>query len=120
MTASSARTAGIAALVLAGLADILVVILTYAVGAPGDSAPPAVMITVLVAGLVSLVALRGTRGSLIAAYVARLVSIALGVPAWFLGAPAYVDILVAIALVLSVAGVWLTLPGLRRPVAVRT
>jgi hypothetical protein len=119
MTTSTARTAGIIALVLAGAADLLTIILTWTIGDGADSAPAAVLITVLAAGLVSFAALLGTRGGLIAAYVARVASTAMGIPAFFLDAPRWVDVLVAVALALSVAGVWLTLPGLRRPVAVR-
>jgi hypothetical protein len=119
MTTSSARTAGIAALALAGLADLLTVILAYTVGSDSDKPPAGVLITVVLAGVVSFAALHRSRGGLITAYAARIVATALGVPAWFLGAPAFVDILVAVALVLSVAGVWLTAPALRRPVAVR-
>jgi hypothetical protein len=123
MTTSSARTAGIAALALAGLADLATIILTYAVGSGSDDAPAPVMATVVVAGAVTvlgaLLAARGSRGGLLAAYVARVVSAALGIPAYFLGAPWWVDVLVSVALILSVAGVWSTLPALRRPVAVR-
>jgi hypothetical protein len=119
MTTSTARTAGIAALVLAGVLDIVEIVLTWTVTSDTDSAPAAVLITVFAAGVVSLAALLGSRGGLVAAYLARVVSAALGVPAYFLGAPGWVDVLVTVSLVLSVAGIWLTLPGLRRPVAVR-
>ena len=123
MTTSSARTAGIAALVLAGVVDILEIILTYTVGSGTDAAPLPVMILVPVLGaltvVAALLAARGSRAGLLTAYAARVGATLLGVPAWFLGAPAFVSVLVAVALVLSVAGVWLTAPALRRPVPVR-
>jgi hypothetical protein len=113
-TTSTARTAGVAALAVAGLIDILTGGVTLAAGSGDDSAPTAVLITLIVVGLVSCAGLLRSRAALIAAYVARVVSAALGIPAFFLDAPVWVDVLVVIGLILSVAGIWLTAPALRR------
>jgi hypothetical protein len=117
-TTSTTRTAGAVALAVAGLIDVVTAVVSLAGGSGDDSAPTAVLITLIVVGLVSGAALVGGRGALIAAYVARVVSAALGIPAFFLDAPVWVDVLVALGLVLSVAGIWLTVPALRRRPAV--
>ena len=57
---------------------------------------------------------QGSRAGLITAVVARIGGIAMGVPAYFLDAPLYVRILVTAMLVLTVAGLWLAAPALRR------
>ena len=113
---SGTRTAGAVALAVGGLIDIVNAVLALA--GPTDDAPPtAVLILLAVAGLVSTAGLvRGRRG-LVAAYVARVVSAGLGIPAFFLDAPVHVVVLVTIGLALSVIGIWLTLPARRRSVA---
>lgn len=83
-----------------------------------DDAPVGVILLVAGFGLLTLVgvamAARGSRAGLITAIGGRIGGIALGVPAYFLGAPAYVQIMVTVMLLLTVAGVWLAAPGLRR------
>ncbi|HEY0000877.1 MAG TPA: hypothetical protein VGB74_10515 [Actinoplanes sp.] len=117
-TTSTTRTAGLAAFAVAGLADIITAVLSLS-GVMDEDAPPiGVPITLIVTGLVSAATLFAGRGTLIAAYVARVVSTGLFIPAFAMGAPVWVKVLGIIAIVLSVAGIWLTLPALRRHPAV--
>jgi hypothetical protein len=119
MTTSNVRTLGLTALAVAGLTDILDSLLAITVGDAGDRPPVGVLITLIVTGLVSFAGYLG-RGGLIAAYAARAVATFLGIPAFIFAAPVWVMVLVVIGIVLSVAGIWLTLPALRRSVTVRS
>jgi hypothetical protein len=118
MTTSSLRTLGLTALAVAGLTDILDSVLAITVGDDADRPPSGVLIILIVTGIVSFAGYLG-RGGLIAAYAARLVATFLGIPAFIFHAPVWVMVLVTIGIVLSVAGIWLTLPALRRTAAVR-
>jgi hypothetical protein len=114
VTKPTASTAGLAALAAAGLVDIVTAVLAFA-GAFDDNGPPiGVPITLIVTGLVSAAPLFGGRGNLIAAYVARVVSTGLFIPAFSADAPAWVKVLAVIAVVCTVAGIWLTFPAVRR------
>ena len=119
MTTSSLRTLGLTALAVAGLTDILDSVLAITVGADADRPPSGVLVTLIVTGVVSFAGYLG-RGGLIAAYAARVVATFLGIPAFIFDAPVWVRVLVVIGIVLSVAGIWLTLPALRRSAAVRS
>jgi hypothetical protein len=118
MTTSSTRTLGLTALAVAGLTDILLSLLAITFAADADRPPSGVIITLIVTGVVSFAGYLGRRG-LIAAYAARVVATFLGIPAFIFDAPVWVMVLVVISIVLSVAGIWLTLPALRRTAAVR-
>jgi hypothetical protein len=105
---------GLAALAVAGVLDLFQLLV---LGSP-DSAPVGVVLTTSGLGLVTLVgvavAWRGSRAGLLIAVVARVVDSALGIPAFFLGAPAWVLALIAAMLVLSVVGVVLVASDVRR------
>jgi hypothetical protein len=108
--------AGAVALAVGGVLDL--VMAAGAVVGPADDSPPApVVIALAVAGVVSAAGLLRSRGGLVAAYVARVVSAVLGVTAYVFAAPLWVLVLVTIGLVLSVAGIGLTAPSLRRSMA---
>jgi len=117
MTTSSSRSLGLAALAVAGITDILDALLAIT-GDAGDRPPYGVIVTLFVTGVVSFAGFLG-RGGLIAAYAARAVATFLGIPAFIFDAPVWVIGLVTIGIVLSVAGIWLTLPAVRRTAAVR-
>jgi len=118
MTTSSFRTLGLTALAVAGLTDILDSVLAITVGDAADRPPSGVLITLILTGIVSFAGYLGRRG-LFAAYAARAVATFLGIPAFIFDAPVWVVVLVSIGIVLSVAGIWLTLPAVRRTAAVR-
>jgi hypothetical protein len=119
MTTSSLRTAGLAALAVAGLTDIIDALLAVTVSDSADRPPSGVIVALFVTGVVSFAGYLG-RGGLIAAYAARVVATFLGIPAFIFDAPVWVVVPVVIGMVLSVAGIWLTLPALRRSAAVRS
>jgi hypothetical protein len=83
-----------------------------------DDAPLGVVLTTCGLALVTLVgvaaAWRGSRAGLLVAVLARVLDSALGIPAFFLGAPAWVVALIATMLVLTVVGLALVAPALRR------
>jgi hypothetical protein len=56
---------------------------------------------------------RGSRAGLLVAVVARVLDSALGIPAFFLGAPAWAVVLIATMLVLTIVGIALVAPALR-------
>ena len=58
---------------------------------------------------------RGSRAGLVTAVVARIAdTVILGIPGFFLDAPWYALVIVVACAVLTVAGIWLTAPALRR------
>jgi hypothetical protein len=81
-------------------------------------APVGVVLTTSGLGVVTLLgvaaAWRGNRAGLLVAVAARVLDSALGIPAFFLDAPAWVVVLIAAMLVLTVVGVVLVAPDLRR------
>ena len=83
-----------------------------------DESPVGVVLTTSGLGLVTLLgvaaAWRGSRAGLMVAMVARVVDSALGVPAFFLGAPAWALALITAMLALTVVGIALLAPALRR------
>jgi hypothetical protein len=103
-------------LVALGAAGVLGLFQLLVLGSP--DAPVGVVLTTSGLGLVTLVgvaaAWRGSRAGLLVAVVARVVDSALGIPAFFLDAPAWVVVLIAAMLVLTVVGVVLVAPDLRR------
>jgi hypothetical protein len=117
MTTSSSRSLGLAALAVAGITDIIDAVLAIT-GDAADRPPYGVIVTLFVTGVVSFAGYLG-RGGLIAAYAARVVATFLGIPAYIFDAPVWVVVMVSIGIVLSVAGVWLTLSAVRRTVPVR-
>ena len=117
MTTSRSRSLGLAALAVAGITDIIDAFLAIT-GDAADRPPYGVIVTLFVTGVVSFAGYLGRRG-LFAAYAARVVATFLGIPAFIFDAPVWVVVLVVIGMVMSVAGVWLTLPALRRTAAVR-
>ena len=118
MTTSRSRILGLTALAVAGLTDILDALLTITIGDKADRPPSGVLVALIVTGAVAFAGYLG-RGGLIAAYAGRGVATFLGIPAFIFDAPVWVVTLVVIGMVLSVAGIWLTVPALRRTAAVR-
>ncbi len=106
-----------AGLALLGLAAILDFTEPLALRGP-DSAPLGVILLAVALGVVTLVALvpaaRGSRPALLLAVAIRVVDALLGLPAFFLDAPLWVRTLVSAMLVLTVLGLVLVAPRLRR------
>jgi hypothetical protein len=117
MTTSRNHRLGLAALAVAGVLDLL----QLAALGTDDEAPVGVVLAVVGLGVVTIIgvaaAWRGSRTGLLVAVVARVIDLALGLPAFFLDAPAWVLTLITVIIVLTIAGIWLTAPGLRRPTA---
>ena len=116
MITSSAPRRGLAALAVAGVLDLVQLVSVLTVD---DDGPPVVAVLTTVFGVLTLAgvaaAWRGSRAGLITAIAARVADFAvLGVPAFFLDAPWWAIALVLACLVLSVAGIWLSAPALRR------
>lgn len=105
--------AGLTALALAGVLDLFQLF-----GIGSEDAPTGVILTTAGLGLVTLLgvaaAWRGSRTGLLVAIGARIVDSALGIPAFFLDAPGWVLALITAMLVLTIAGVVLVAPALRR------
>jgi hypothetical protein len=115
MTTSSAPRPGLLALAAAGVLDLVQLLSVLTV----DDGPPIVAVLTTVFGVATLagvaMAWRGSRAGLITAMAARIADfLVLGVPAFFLDAPWWAIALVLACLVLSVAGIWLSAPALRR------
>ncbi|AGZ43633.1 hypothetical protein [Actinoplanes friuliensis] len=114
MTISAPFKLGLAAFATAGLLDVLQLF------ALNSSAPAPVGVILLAAGLGLLsmigaaVAWSGSRAGLLTAVAARVVATALGLPAFGLGAPLWVCVIIALSIVLSVVGLFLTAGTLRR------
>jgi hypothetical protein len=100
-----------------GAAGVLALFQLLVLGS-ADSAPVGVVLTTAGFGLVTLIgvaaAWRGIRAGLVTAIVARVVDSALGIPAFFLDAPAWILALITAMLVLTIAGIALLVPDLRR------
>jgi hypothetical protein len=111
---TTAVKVGMAALATAGVLDLFQL---FVLGTP-DAPPIAVLLTTCGLGVVTVLAVaaawRGNRAGLLVAVIARVMDSLLGIPAFVLGAPAWAVTLIAAMLVLSVAGVVLVAPGLRR------
>jgi hypothetical protein len=110
------RTSAKMGLVALGAAGVLDLFQLLVLGSP--DAPVGVVLTTSGLGVVTLLgvaaAWRGNRAGLLVAVVARVLDSALGIPAFFLDAPAWVVVLIAAMLVLTVVGVVLVAPDLRR------
>jgi hypothetical protein len=104
---------GLVALGAAGVLDLFQLLV---LGSP--DAPVGVVLTTSGLGVVTLLgvaaAWRGSRAGLLVAVAARVLDSALGIPAFFLDAPAWVVVLIAAMLVLTIVGVVLVAPDLRR------
>ncbi len=116
MTTSPAVRRGLIALAAAGLLDAVQLVSLLTVD---DGAPPVVAVLTAVFGALTVAgvaaAWRGSRAGLVTAVVARIGdTVILGLPAFFLDAPWYALAIVVGCLVLSIAGIWLTAPTLRR------
>jgi hypothetical protein len=114
---TSIAKAGLAALAVAGVLDLLQL---FALGTP-DS-PLGVIITTSALGVVTLLgvaaAWRGNRAGLLVAITARVVDSLLGIPAFFLDAPAWAMALIAVMLGLTLVGIVLLATELRRGKAI--
>jgi hypothetical protein len=114
MTSSRNHKTGLTALAAAGVLDFSTL---FALGTE-DSAPVTVIVLTCVLGAVTIVcvaaAWRGVRTGLLGAVTARVLDSALGIPAFFLDAPAWVLTVITSMILLTIAGVALTAPELRR------
>ena len=110
---TSTAKAGLAAFAVAGVLDLSELI---ALATP-DS-PVGVVLTTSGLGVVTLLgvaaAWRGNRTGLLVAITARVVNSLLGIPAFFLDAPAWVMALIAVMLGLTLVGTVLLATELRR------
>jgi len=113
MTDSPRYRAGLVLLAVTGLLDLTGL---FALGDP-DSPKP-VIGTVFVLGVITLVSVglawRGSRAGLLVALAVRVVDVALAVPAYFLDAPGWVLAVVTATIVLTMLGLALAMPALRR------
>jgi len=115
MNRSRAFTIGLGICVLLGLLDVVAL---AGMGAKG--APPAIVgITGAVLGLITLAAAglawRGQRGGVTTVVVSRLLSALLAVPAFFVDeAPDWAQVIVAIAIALTILGVGLLFGAVRQ------
>lgn len=115
MTTSPAARRGLIALAAAGVLDAVQLVSVLTV----DDTPSVVAVLTAVFGVLTLAgvaaAWRGSRAGLLTAIVARIGdTVILGLPAFFLGAPWFALVIVIACMVLSIAGIWLTAPALRR------
>jgi hypothetical protein len=110
MTRSRTLTAGLLICALLGVVDVLGL-----AGLGVDGAPPAaIAIASAVLGLVTLVgvrpAWRARRGGILAVVVSRLLSVPLGIPAFFVDdAPDWARVVVGVSIALTLVGVALVL-----------
>jgi hypothetical protein len=116
MTTSTVPRPALIAFAAAGLLDAVQFVFALT---PDDGPPPIVAVLTAVFGVVTLAgvaaAWRGSRAGLLIASVARIADfLVLGVPAFFLDAPWFVLAVVIACLALTVAGIWLSAPALRR------
>jgi hypothetical protein len=116
MTTSTAFSAGLIALAAAGLLDAVQLTSLLTV----DDGPAFVAVFTAVFGILTLAgvaaAWRGSRAGLLTAVVARVAdSVVLGIPGFFFGAPWFALAIVIACIVLTIAGIWLSAPALRRP-----
>jgi membrane-bound metal-dependent hydrolase YbcI (DUF457 family) len=112
-TTSTRHRAGLALLAVIGLLDYV------SLSALGDpDSPKPVIATNVALGVITLVgvlyATRGSRAGLWAAVIASLIAAVLGVPAYFLDAPALVLVTVTAVIVLTILATGLVAPNLRR------
>ena len=120
MNASSRTTTGVALLALVAVIDICWVPLSWFGAVSGADAPPlGALIMFAVVGAVTLAtvqpAQRGRRPTAWIMVVSRVVAVLLvDLTALLLGAPAWVDVIVSISIVLTVLGIWWTAPLLSR------
>jgi hypothetical protein len=115
MNRSRAFTIGLGICVLLGLLDVVAL-----AGMGAEGAPPAIVgITGAVLGVITLAAAglawRGQRGGVTTVVVSRLLSALLGVPAFFVDeAPDWAQVIVAIAIALTILGVGLLFGAVRQ------
>ena len=125
MTASSRPTTGVAVLALLAVVDISWLVQAWfgVLGSP-DAPPTIALILFALVGVVTLVTVRpALRGNRTAAWItvgSRVGSVLLvDLPAFALGAPVWVDVIAAVAILLTALGIWWTSPLLSRAGATR-
>lgn len=83
-----------------------------------DDSPTGAVLTTSAFNLVTLLgvaaAWRGSRAGVVVAVLARVLDSAIGLPAYFLGAPLWALVLITSMLLLTVVGIVLIAPALRR------
>jgi hypothetical protein len=120
MSASSRPTIGVAVLALLAVLDISYLALAW-FGALGsaDAPPTGVLVLFAAVGIVTLATVQpAQRGNRTAAWImvgSRVLSVLLiDLPAYALGAPVWVDVIVSVAILLTALGIWWTAPLLTR------
>lgn len=121
MSASSRPTTGVAVLAVLAVVDMSWLVQSW-LGVFGSDAPPVLFFALV--GAVTLVtarpALGGHRTAAWVMVASRVVSVLLiDLPAYVLGAPVWVDVIVSGAILLTVLGIWWTAPLLSRTAAGR-
>jgi hypothetical protein len=125
MPTSSRPTTGVAVLALLAIVDISWLIQAwFGVLGSSDAPPTFALILFAVVGVVTLATVQpAQRGHRTAAWVmigSRVVSVLLiDLPAYALGAPAWVLAISSVAIILTALGIWWTAPLLRRTGAAR-
>ena len=125
MPASSRPTTGVAVLALLAVVDISWLVKAWfgVLGSP-DAPPTIALILFALVGVVTLVTVRpALRGNRTAAWItvgSRVGSVLLvDLPAFALGAPVWVDVIAAVAILLTALGIWWASPLLSRAGATR-
>jgi hypothetical protein len=122
---SSRPAAGVAVLALPALVDMSWVVLVWSGAVASADAPPVgVLVIFTLVGALTLAAARpALRGHRAAAWVvvgSRVVSALLfDLPAYVLGAPVLIDVIVSVVILLTVLGIWWASPLLSQAGATR-
>ena len=125
MSGSSRPTVGVAVLALSAIVDMSWVVQVWSGAVASSDAPPvAVLVVFTLVGAVTLAtARRALRGHRTAAWVmvgSRVLSaLLIDLPAYLLGAPVQVDVIVSVVILLTVLGIWWASPLLSRAGASR-
>ena len=120
MSGSSRPTTGVAVLALLAVVDMSWVVQVWSGVVDSSDAPPTgVLALFALVGAVTLVTARpALRGHRTAAWVmvgSRVASVLfIDLPAYVLGAPVLVDVIVSVVILLTVLGIWWTVPLLSR------
>ena len=125
MPASSRPTTGVAVLALLAVVDISWLVQAwFGVLGSADAPPTGALVVFALVGVVTLATVRpALRGNRTAAWImvgSRVVSaLLIDLPAFALGAPVWVDVIAALAILLTVLGIWWVAPLLSRAGAAR-
>ena len=125
MSGSSRPTVGVAVLALSAIVDMSWVVQVWSgVVASADAPPVGVLVVSTLVGALTLAtvrpALRGHRTSAWVMVGSRVLSaLLIDLPAYLLGAPVQVDVIVSVVILLTVLGIWWASPLLSQAGASR-